>query len=77
MAKNWFLIAYSVLVGSALLAGCMADDDDTAVSQKDANGQKTGLVIFTDAATGCQYVRTLRRDGITPRMGKDGKQICG
>jgi len=73
-------IGLTVTMGSALgfaLVACDPASDDNAIIQRDANGQKTGLVIFTDHANGCQYVRTLFRDGITPRMGKDGKQMCG
>lgn len=76
MGKYWEW-ALAMLIGVSLLVACSPEDDDTAVAQRDANGQRTGLVIFTDAATGCQYVRTLRRDGIAPRMNRDGKQICG
>lgn len=36
---------------------------------------RSGLSLYTDYSTGCQYVSA--GGGITPRMGKDGKQICG
>jgi hypothetical protein len=32
-------------------------------------------MIYTDRETGCQYVQV--RDGITPRLGRDGKAMCG
>lgn len=70
------VIALGSACGFAFAVGS-SGDDDLAVVQRDQNGQKTGLVLFTDVATGCQYVRTIYRDGITPRLGKDGKQVCG
>jgi len=33
------------------------------------------LLIYTDDLTGCQYL-SRTGNGITPRMGVDGKQIC-
>ena len=62
-----------------LIAGCDAQftmSEDQAVVQRDAEGRKTGVVIYTDATTGCQYVKPLHRDGMTPRLGRDGRQIC-
>ena len=38
---------------------------------------RSGLVIYTDYRTGCQYLQGgFFGDNITPRLGKDGKQIC-
>ena len=56
---------------TVLLAGCtqMRDDSDPP------NGA-SGMGVHTDALTGCQYLSRYR-GGITPRMGADGKQICG
>ena len=34
-----------------------------------------GLHGFVDAKTGCEYLSNGR--SLTPRMGADGKQICG
>jgi hypothetical protein len=54
------------------LGGC---DGDGAV-QRTHDGVETGLILYTDILNGCQYVRASGRDGLTPRMGKDGKQVC-
>ena len=35
---------------------------------------RSGLSIHTDALTGCQYLS--RSSNLTPRLGKDGKQLC-
>lgn len=46
--------------------------DDTDSRQ---DGKISGLRPRTDYGTGCQYLET--RDGaITPRLGRDGKQVC-
>ena len=37
--------------------------------------KRSGMNVHTDALTGCQYLET--RSAITPRMGADGRQICG
>ena len=39
------------------------------------SGPRSGLVVLTDARTGCQYL-TAAKGGITPRQGVDGFQIC-
>lgn len=33
------------------------------------------MSVYVDDLTGCQYLRTYK-GGITPRLNKDGKQIC-
>jgi len=33
------------------------------------------LYVYRDAGTGCEYVGASHH-GITPRLGRDGKQIC-
>lgn len=46
-------------------------------SVPELHGEYTyGVDVMVDGLTGCQYLRT-GRTGITPRMGRDGKQICG
>ena len=35
---------------------------------------RSGLEIKVDNLTGCQYLQSRR--GLTPRLGKDGKQLC-
>lgn len=38
-----------------------------------------GLKVFIDSGTGCQYVAvgsTIDGHSVTPRMDRDGKQIC-
>lgn len=51
----------------------MAHDDT------DPPGARSGLVLRTDARTGCQYVGNgaLFGSSITPRLDRDGKPVCG
>lgn len=65
--------AVAILIVSAaswlmFKAGLTADDTD--------GESRSGLVLYTDAATGCQYL-SASGSGSTPRMDKDGYQICG
>jgi len=56
----------------AMLTGCGGkDDSDTAEG-------RSGMTPRTDALTGCQYLtyRTVYGASITPRMDRDGKQVC-
>ncbi|WP_319568247.1 DUF6440 family protein [Cohaesibacter marisflavi] len=42
----------------------------------DSNGaKKSGMTVYTDYKTGCQYLGTWS-GGITPRLDADGKQVC-
>ena len=37
----------------------------------------TGMQFLRDEQTGCQYARTVGSSYLTPRLGKDGKPMCG
>ena len=39
-------------------------------------GARSGLKIYTDHRTGCQYLSTAS-GGLTPRLDKHGQHICG
>lgn len=45
-----------------------------AFDDSDAPPARSGLRIKTDNLTGCQYLVTMT--GITPRVNRDGKQVC-
>jgi len=36
---------------------------------------RSGLVLFTDAETGCQYLSGGRRSGVTPRVDGAGRHV--
>lgn len=48
---------------------CFAGKDDTD------RAERSGMILYTDYGTGCQYVSTIL-GGITPRLDKDGKPVC-
>ena len=41
-----------------------------------ANGTRSGMRLYTDHATGLQYLSGPFGIGLTPRMGPDGKQLA-
>jgi hypothetical protein len=55
---------------SILLAASCAPHDDT-----DPPGGRSGLRLFTDHHTGCQYLGN-PFGGITPRVDREGRHIC-
>lgn len=46
------------------------DTDDTL------NGRPSGLILYTDFGTGCQYLALSREGALTPRLGVDGRAVC-
>lgn len=38
---------------------------------------RSGLGLYTDSGTGCQYLKAGLFGGITPRLRKDGTPFCG
>ena len=47
------------------------DSTDDVVGEK-----RSGLALYTDQLTGCQYVKGGYFGGTTPRMDRTGRQIC-
>jgi hypothetical protein len=47
------------------------EKDDT-----DPAGGRSGLNIYTDSGTGCQYL-SVSVGGVTPRLSADGFPMCG
>lgn len=60
----FFVAAVSITVASVL-----ADHDDT-----DPPDGSSGMSLYTDAATGCQYLGSIH-GGITPRLTPLGKHM--
>lgn len=71
----WWLaqLVAMVLVINWLLNMTPLGRDDTDTGRW--GDGRSGVKPITDAKTGCQYLVT-SDGGITPRLGKDGKQIC-
>lgn len=68
-ARVVYLVAAAVV--AALLTGCDQGSDNSDMP----DGRKSGVAVRYDALTGCQYLEGTR-GGLTPRMGRDGKQVC-
>lgn len=58
-----------MVFGLALYSDISRPHDDT-----DAPGQRSGLSLYTDRLTGCQYVGTFF--SLTPRLNSAGLPIC-
>lgn len=80
LSKTWVMwgtaitswaISVILFVGLAALWGKLVPYDDSDPAPK-----RSGLVIHTDALTGCQYLRRPWSGTLTPRMAADGKQVC-
>lgn len=59
-----------ILADRALFPIFHMSADDT-----DGPGERSGLALRTDAATGCQYLES-RYGGLIPRHDRDGRHIC-
>lgn len=67
---KWALIA---LVGTAMYQGWYPPARDAT---DPPSGPRSGVRLRTDSGTGCQYLET-KGGGLSPRLGADGKQVCG
>ena len=70
------LLGIYVLVSAVLAVVSLTSHDDT-----DSANVKSGLSVYTDYGTGCQYLAVGFKyigsnGGLTPRLGVDGKPIC-
>jgi hypothetical protein len=73
-----FRFAWGVTLFAAMLVLCNAFNDylwPRDFDDSDAAPMRSGLRIKTDNLTGCQYFVTIA-GSITPRVNRDGKQIC-
>jgi hypothetical protein len=62
-----------MLIAAAALVACARDNSDPP-------GGYSGLIIYTDELTGCQYLARPSLNGapspLTPRQRADGTQVC-
>lgn len=72
------LIMLGMAVGNAI-TGCGPRQRPEAEVPRDSTdaptGPRSGLQVFTDHATGCQYLR-VNSTAITPRLNREGKPVC-
>lgn len=62
----YFVIALFIM---SAITNIPRDDSDPTDSNK-----RSGMAVLRDNLTGCEYLSRLFN--ITPRLGRDGKQIC-
>ena len=77
LARLLYTVFWIVITGTALwLAQDFAAGALPFQAKIDQQTGTSGLLVETDAGTGCQYVVT-PWGGIVARTGLDGRQICG
>lgn len=69
-AVAWICVAIIVLGLIGSIVGYPQKDDT------DPSDGRSGLKIYTDSGTGCQYL-SVSGGGVTPRLSVDGQPICG
>lgn len=65
---KWLIVFYFVV---ALIRELPIARDGTDPGEW---GERSGMVLRTDAATGCQYLEAMS-GGLTPRIGGDGQHM--
>jgi hypothetical protein len=65
-------VILGALAAGSIIFAAMSHPYDNS----DPPSGRSNLIIRTDSLTGCEYLRDAVGGGITPRMGKDGKQVC-
>lgn len=67
---SWWLLVVA-FVGLSIFASMHISYDDT-----DSFPNRSGLVLYRDAKTGCEYLARPFLGGLHPRMDGTGKQVC-
>lgn len=66
-----FLIALSIVIAVFALTRSFERDD----TDPPGLGERSGMRLFTDHRTGCQYLSAGPIGGITPRLDRDGRHV--
>jgi hypothetical protein len=78
MSRNFWLTLAAILVLLPMFQP-YDDTDDPYIGPMTRTlgyGGRSGLGLYTDHKTGCQYVKAGFFGGTTPRLDENGKQIC-
>ena len=68
----WQELAAAVIIGIFVGSVCSNwDRDDTDPSE----GKRSGMTLFTDHGTGCQYLGRAFT-ALIPRLDRDGNHVC-
>lgn len=77
---GYLVEAAMILLGAfvliAILLASFTRPDRPLDSTDAPTGQRSEMAVRVDALTGCQYLADVR-GGLTPRLGPDGRQLCG
>jgi hypothetical protein len=65
------LIAFVIIAAITVIAVSLPQRDDS-----DTADVRSGMSIHRDALTGCEYFSRGFFGGLTPRMNREGKQVC-
>ena len=65
------MMLWLVILASILGVAWNASKDDT-----DPPDGRSGMVLYTDHKTGCQYLSRPLFGALTPRLDASGKQVC-
>ena len=77
LARLLHAVCWIVIAGAALwLVRGYATGSLPFQARIDPQTRTSGLLVETDAGTGCQYIVT-PWGGIVARTGPDGRQLCG
>lgn len=72
---RWSRLVFVLFVSAVLLGSLTAcDDSHTARSSDKAKGYTP--YVYIDGETGCHYLATYHDGALTPRMDRNGKQVC-
>lgn len=71
------LLLWPLILAVVLLDGCKRAEAEmqSTPEASELRAARTSASVFTDPETGCQYLG-MYGEAVTPRMGRDGKQIC-
>ena len=72
MGKNFWITFAAILV----LVPLFQPFDDTDPPSAGPYFGRSGLGVYTDNRTGCQYVKAGFFGGTTPRLDENGKPLC-
>lgn len=69
MPRSLFILLF--VIAAVFLVDWLAPHDDS-----DPAGGRSGLRIYVDYRTSCQYLAAGWLGGLTPRLDNSGRQIC-
>lgn len=72
---SWFIVACLSLGFASLLTGCSAETQ-SGVPGEYRTYKQTSVAVWIDPETKCEYISGSRTAAMTPRLDRQGRQIC-